>query len=417
VTSTRSHEDVGTPGPAFRIGRQFAWLSAGRVVAALLQAVMMLLLLRSVSPAEFGFFAAAYGVITVPQVLFDAGLPSLVVRERARDRNSGLSTSALRLVNILAAVMAVLLTSIAVVLAVTVSTAFWLLVPLGLWGAAERSADAWLLVAVADGDSRVNVLTLVLRRIANLALFLGFTALTPIDPVLALSLSLAAAASGSWLLARWYVLPRLAPAVVISRRDLIALSYPYWIDSVATQARNLDAAITGLVASPMQAGFYAAAARLTGPLRILPYSLATVLLPATARKTARTVGPVLKLVFLATLAFGLFYAVLILLLPWAVPVVLGPAYSGAVLTLQITAGALVFSAAASMLDPVLQGLGMPHFVAANSIVTTVTCLIGVSIGATYGGAAGAALGLGFSYFVQASALCVRLAVFRARAVT
>jgi O-antigen/teichoic acid export membrane protein len=140
------------------VGGQFFWVSGGRVVAALIQAAIMLLLVRAVSPSEFGFFAAVYGVMTVAQTFFDFGLPTLVIRERARQSNAGIVTAALRLNNSLSVALGVLLVSVTAVLGLLVDERFFLLLPLGVWAAAERNADAWLGVIFADGDARVNTL-------------------------------------------------------------------------------------------------------------------------------------------------------------------------------------------------------------------------------------------------------------------
>lgn len=395
----------------YRVGRQFAWVSGGRILAALIQALIMLLLVRAVSPAEFGFFAGVYGVLTVVQTFFDFGLPTLVVRERAKRANPTVVTAALYLNNALSLTMGLSLILVIGLLGVLVNPQFFLLLPLGLWAAAERNADAWLGVVFADGDARINTTNLVSRRVGNLALFAGLTLWTSIDPVLAFGLSSAAAASASWVFAHSYVKKRLAPAESIRAGALFRLSYPYWINSVATQARNLDATIIGLVAGTAQAGFYAAAARLTSPLRILPTSLAAVLLPASSSRNSSNMRGLLKLVAYVVGGLGAFYLVLGLIVPYVVPVVLGEAYTGAVPALQITAVGLVFAAAASLLGSLLQGVGLKHFVAGTAVLTTVVCLAGVAAGGLLWGASGAATGLALSYIVQSATLLIRLTTF------
>jgi len=395
----------------YRVGRQFAWVSSGRILAALIQALIMLLLVRAVSPAEFGFFAGVYGVLTVVQTFFDFGLPTLVVRERAKRTNPTVVTAALYLNNALSLAMGISLIVVVGLLGFLANSQFFLLLPLGLWAAAERNADAWLGVVFADGDARVNTTNLVSRRVGNLVLFAGLTLWTSIDPVLAFGLSSATAACASWIFAHSYVHKRLAPREQLPARQLFRMSYPYWINSVATQARNLDATIIGLVAGTAQAGFYAAAARLTSPLRILPTSLATVLLPASASRTSSNMGGLLRLVSYVVGGLGVFYLLLGILVPFAVPVLLGEAYSGAVPALQITVAGLVFAASASLLGSLLQGVGLKHYVAGTAVLTTFVCLLGVGIGGSLWGAIGAASGLAFSYVVQSSVLVTRLTTF------
>jgi O-antigen/teichoic acid export membrane protein len=239
----------------------------------------------------------------------------------------------------------------------------------------------------------------------------GLILWTSIDPVFAFGLSSAAAACASWVFAHVYVSRRLAAADQVSMRQLIRLSWPYWINSVATQARNLDATIIGLVAGTAQAGFYAAAARLTSPLRILPTSLASVLLPASSTRNSGNMRGIIKLVGLVVAGLALFYLLLGLAVPVLVPVVLGESYAGAVLALQITAVGLVFAAAASLLGSLLQGVGLKHYVAGTAVVTTAVCLLGVGFGGFVWGAGGAAAGLALSYLVQSVVLVSRLSTF------
>ncbi|WP_182623257.1 lipopolysaccharide biosynthesis protein [Clavibacter phaseoli] len=394
-----------------RIRSQFAWISVGRIVAALLQAATMLLLVRSLPPEQFGFFAAVLGLLAVPQVLFDLGLPTLVIRERARDRLDGSVTAALRLNTGLAITLATCLGALGVALALLVDARYWSLLPLAVWAAAERSADTWLGVVLADGDARINTTNLVVRRVATMGLFLASTIVPILEPMLAYSVAVAASAVGSLVFAYVYVARRLAPSDGSRMRVLLSRSYPYWINSVAAQAQNLDAAITSALAGPLQAGFYATSARLTNPLRILPASLATVLLPVAAKKTSRTLRGVLLLISGASGLFALLYLLLFAAVPFLVPFALGSAYQGAVVPLQITAIGLVFASCAALLGAVLQGVGKKNFVATISVLSTMICLAGVALGAVTNGATGAALGLASAYLVQCVALLIRLSRF------
>jgi O-antigen/teichoic acid export membrane protein len=413
-TAEGGDDVVPPPGRGDRIGLQFLWVSGGKILAALIQAATMLLLVREVSPAEFGFFSAVYGVITIPQTLLDLGLPSLIVRERARDARDGIVTTALKLNNVLSMLMSLLLLVTGILLAITVDPDYWLLLPFAVWAAAERNADAWLGVVLADGDSWINVTNLVLRRLGSLVLFVLLTALTVMEPVLALAIGFAVGATLSWMFAHVFVAKRLVPATPATMRSLVRMSYPYWVDSVASQARNLDVVLTSIVAGQAQAGFYAASARLTNPLRILPNSLATILLPAASKRDSSSIGGLLKLVVAATVGFALLYGGGAALVPWAVPILLGPDYGGAVVALQVTCIGLIFASAASLLSMLLLGVGRKHFVAGAAVVSTIACLLGVLVGALLLGAVGAALGLAASYAIQSIVLLVRLLIFIGR---
>jgi O-antigen/teichoic acid export membrane protein len=393
------------------LGGQFAWVSAGRVLAAVIQAVSMLLLIRSVTPSEFGVFSAVYGLLALVQTIFDVGLPTLVIRERARDAKSATVGAALRLNDRLALAMAGVLMVSIVLAGLVIAPYYFVFAPLALWAAAERNADVWLGVAIADGDAKVNTLNLVLRRVGSLVLFFLLLTGLSLDPILSFGAATAVAACVSWLFAHTFVSRRLATRTVVAPRVLLQQSWPYWVNSAATQARNIDTAITGIVAGPVQGGFYGAASRLTTPLRILPTSLASVLLPAAARHTSASLGKLVRLLGIVMIGFGGFYAALFAAVPWAVPTFLGPDYTGAVPALQVTALGLMFAAGASLISAPLQGVGLKKFVASVAVSTTVICLIGVVTGAALAGAVGAAVGLAFSYVVQSSLLLSRLLRF------
>jgi O-antigen/teichoic acid export membrane protein len=384
-------------------------------MAALIQAVIMLLLVRAIDPSRFGAFAAVYGVITVVQTASDFGLPVFIVRERARDATSSVVTQALRLSNRLSAGLAVLIASTGVALTMWVSGDFAYLIPLALWAAAERNADAWLGVPLADGDARINSINLLARRAGHLLTFVVLLAVSDIAPTLAFAITAALAASLSWVFVHRRVVTRL-PRVerVMDARGLLRSARPYWINSLATQAKNFDAVLVSGVAGTGAGGLYAAAARLTTPLRILPTSLAAVLMPMASKRDSRTLMPLVKLVMAAVVGAVLFYGLLALIMPIAVPRALGSGYAGAVVPLQIATASLIFASIASLFGALLQGVGRNRYVAWTAVLTTSVCLVGVGIGSLMGGAVGAAIGLAASFIVQAGALVGRTMRFIAK---
>lgn len=392
---------------------QFLWVVIGRVLAALLQAVTFILLARELAPADFGLFSALFGIATLAQTSFDLGLSTLILRERAKSPVSGVVTAALRLNNRLSALLAVATVLVVAGGALLVDEMFWQLLPLAVWVASERNADVWLGVALADGDAKVTTANLVLRRTAALGLFVGLGVIG-LPPLLAFSVGVAVAAVASSAFAHAFVNRRLPPASAVTARELVRDGWPYWVNSVATQARNLDVVIVAVAGGAAQAGFYAAASRITGPLRILPTSLASVLLPQAARTTSTTLRPLVKLVAACVAVLAVVYALVAWTTPWFVPVLLGDNYVGAVPAIQIAALGLVFAATASLLGSLLQGVGLKHFVAQSSVAMTVACLLGAAVGAAAGGAIGASLALVAAFVIQAALLLVRLALFMIR---
>jgi len=394
-----------------RIASQFAWVSGGRVLGALIQTVTFVLVARNAGPIDFGLLGAAFGIATVIQTGFDFGLSTLVVRERASEKNNPIVTDALRLADANAVYLSASVGLLLVAAGILLSPTFFMMLPLAIWVGSERQADTWLGIPLADGDARVNTVNLVLRRAAALAVY-GILVAVGTAPVLAFSIALAAASVASSIAVRRYVSSLVAVRrVEFDRKHIFRVARPYWVNSLGTQARNLDAAIVSAVAGPLQAGFYGVASRTTGPMRILSTSLATVILPAASRADPRQIRRLGLMTCGVCLGLSILYAAVIFVAPWLVLTFLGNAYSGAVQPIQVAIGGLVFAAGASLFGSILQGVGKQVFVAKAAVGTTILCLVGTSAGAIQFGATGAAVGLAASFIFQSMILAARLLVW------
>ena len=391
-----------TAGKSPQLGRQFAWASTARVIAAILQAILLIVAARAVSSAEFGLLASVLGVATVVQTALDMGVSTFVTRERAASPDSGSVATALRF-NALTSVIMALLAGTLILWAGTFNVSFLFLLPLAIWVSAERTADLRLAIAFADGDVRVNSLNLLARRLTSIVLLVALLYLA-VEPLLAYSIAVALAAVASAIFANAYVRKRVVTRSDISFRKLIRMSWPYWLHSVATQARNLDSAIVALVAGSTQAGYFSVASRLTSPLRILPTSLESVLLPNAARAGTSGMRPLARLAAIATLICVGVYAVVFAATPWALPVLLGDAYAGSVPAVMIVVAGLPFAAAGSLHSSLLLGAGHKHFVATVSVCSSLLCLLAVAAFGFVWGAIGAAGALSGTFAVQALAI-------------
>ena len=393
-----------TAGKSPRLGRQFAWASIARVIAAILQAILLIIAARAVSSAEFGLLASVLGVATVVQTALDMGVSTFVTRERAASPDSGSVATALRF-NALTSVAMAVLAAILILCVGLLNVSFLFLLPLAIWVSAERTADLRLAIAFADGDVQVNSLNLLARRLTSIVLLVALLSLA-VEPLLAYSIAVALAAVGSAIFANAYVRKRVVTRSDISFRKLIQLSWPYWVHSVATQLRNLDSAITAVVAGATQAGYFSVASRLTSPLRILPTSLASVLLPNAARAGTGGIRPLERLAGIAVLMCVGFYAIVFAATPWALPLLLGEGYSGSVPAVMIVVAGLPFAATVSLYSSLLQGTGHKHFVAVVSVCSSISCLIAVAALGSAWGAIGAAAALSGTYVLHSLAIFV-----------
>ncbi|MGP5115508.1 lipopolysaccharide biosynthesis protein [Corynebacterium casei] len=387
-----------------RLFKQFSWILLGRVVAAALQAATVVILARLLGPLQFGVLAAVLGIIIWLQAVADLGMAKLVVRERSVGSSPGKVSGALWVNSGSTVILGLILILSFIAAGILFDEVFFLMLPLAISAASEKNADTWLGVAIADGDTHLNSLNLVGRRALALA---GFLLLTSIEfaPILAYSVAVAVAALCSVVFAHRHV-SKLGVAEREPLRITLDAARPFWINTLAVQLRNLDAAIVGFLASPVVAGYYASASKLASPLRMLPTSLAVVVLPHAARTREGSGKTIARLVLLAGTLVGLIYISLLLVVPWLVPMILGFEYQDSIVPLQIVLMGLVFAAFTSLFGAVLQGRGFPGEVATASVATTIYLLVALLVLTPLGGALGAALALATSFALEAVALAV-----------
>ena len=329
------------------------------------------------------------------------GVATFIIRERSARPDSGDIALAMRF-NWYSSLALCGLTAVTLaVVALTVSPVWWLILPLAIWIGAERNADARISIALADGDAKINVLNLVGRRLLATAVLVVLV-WGGVDGILAYSVALAIAAVLSSVFANMYVRTRVSARSQSTYGELLRKSRPFWIHSVATQSRNLDSAIVGAVAGATAAGYYTAGSRLTNPLRILPYSLASVILPEATR--AHVGGGSLRTAYFLTGAMGailtVVYLALIPFVPWLVVTVLGDDYAGAIAVIQIVLLGFPFAAGVSLVHALLQAIGRKGVVATSSTVFAVVSLLSIGIAATFWGSVGAAIALSASTVAQ-----------------
>jgi O-antigen/teichoic acid export membrane protein len=389
------------------LGRQLAWVTSGRVMAAGLQAVLLILTARALEVAEFGHLMAFVGVVTLAQVLVDCGVSIFISRERAAAPESGGVTTALRFTMASSAALMVVLAIGLAVAAVLVSPVYWSMLPLAVWAGGERNADTRLSVVFADGDVHVPVLNLVTRRACTILLF-SASVRGDVAPVLGFSVASAITALSSATFANLFIRKRVTARSSLTFRELLRISRPFWVSNIASQARNLDAVLVSAFGGAAQSGLYASGSRLINPLQILPASLASILLPASARAldSRRALRKLLAMTIVVVLGLSAVYAGIFVATPWLVSEGLGARYDGAAEVIRIILVGLPFASATALFTSILIGRGHGHAVAVVSSAATICCLAGICVVAPFAGAAGAAGVVSASFVVQALAMGV-----------
>lgn len=391
---------------AIGLRKQYFWILAGRTTGALAQAASLGLVARWSGPEAFGLFSSVYGIAIVAQTVADFGLTNFIVRQRAADPADARIGAALRLGRNISVITAVVGTATLLALAARHPD----LLPLtlmALWMSAEKQVEAWLGVSLADGQTWNNALSLVFRRIGALLVLVATVSLG-VDPVVGYLLGLTVFSLIAWVVA-YLTTKSVTDDRNVSVRELLAAARHYWLNSLGVQSRNFDVSVVAAVASPVAAGYYAAASRLTTPLRIVPTSFATVLLPAAAKTDRENSRHLVRAIGVLTLFTTVLYIGLALLLPVIVPALLGHTFTPAVPVIQIVCVGMIFAAVTSQLNSLMQGWGHLKAVATISTATTALCLVGVAALSIPFGAMGAGAALALSYVVQLGIQWVYLA--------
>ena len=364
---------------------------------------------RAMPVSDFGHLAAFLGITTLLQVAVDCGVATYVTRERAVRPDSGGVPSALRFTRRSSIALFAILVISLILAGAALDRTYLAMLPLALWAAAERNADTGLSVAFADGDVHVNALNLLSRRALSIALFVALDS-AGVEAILAFATASAIAALASAVFSFLYIRKRITATATLGWRELLSRARPYWVNGLATQARNLDVVVVGALAGATSAGLYSSGSRLTSPLRILPTSLATILLPASARaaKSREVLRNLLTLTTCVVAGMTVIYAIIFAGASVLVDSVLGSDYKDSTAVIRIILVGLPFAALASLLNSILQGRGQGRDVAVTSSTTTAACLIGIAITAPWLGAPGAAVVLSASFALQAALLLWRV---------
>lgn len=384
----------------YRVLSGFLWITGGRLAAALIQSLSLVIVARSTDPERFGVFSAFLGVVVVLQTAVDLGVSTYALRARAADPADPDVQRCLRIYQLLGLALLAILLAAGLGLAVLRAMPWWWFVPLAAGLAVERQADMRLNLAVADGDTWKNSSVLVARRLIVIGIILlGSDVLGPIPAYGAGTL---AAALLSW--GAGTALIRVAPSDAVRQPrpvgGILRRSRPFWANSFMAQVRNLDTFVVGFVTSAVQTGYYGAISRSVSPLRMIGTSLAGVMLPAAVKSGRGNKAGKRKVLLVLLLGVTVVYSTLGITAHTWVVWLLGAQYQGAVAGFRLLLIALALDGVSAVITAVMQGSGLERVVAWSATVSSVLGLTAVAIGGWFHGATGAAAGLALSYVLQ-----------------
>lgn len=379
--------------------KNFIILISGRVGAAVLQASALLLLARWASVEDFGKISAALGLIVVMQALADGGATTYITRESAIHGNNRKVAQADALSKTLCFSLFGIYSASVLFLIIANDQNLHPLLPLGVWLILERAHESRIAIARGQGNIGIGSRSLILRRAIHL---LGFISLYFLfkDPLWAYTIALAC---GSWIsfLLMQHALPT-PRSTKISRVTLLSAfskCRPYWLHTISSQARNLDSFIVALLSGPIHSALYGIGARLISPLRMIPSSLSTALLPNLSKS---------RLGIDYTIKLGLLFSTIIAIpyigVAFATPMLLhliGDHYKEAILPLQIICIGLLGASFISVFNTIMHANGQANEVAKTSVISAFITLTMISTGALAYNSIGAAVGFSISTLLHA----------------
>jgi O-antigen/teichoic acid export membrane protein len=361
-----------------------------RGLYAVSQAVLLILLARDIGPHGFGVIAAFLAAHTFLFLLAGMNTPTFATRE-------------LTLRNTPNAVASIRLNAIVMGLAITialVSTSLLLGQPLLMLAVAGNAIAVWserltenrLAVSYAEKRMRPAVITLVVRSLAPLALYLGL-AEAGLDALLAFALARVVAGIASQALGLLLIrLPHVADDDLTPVKRLVRVQAPLATSTSMGALRTLDSVLVVAVAGASASGVYSAVSRVVSPFNTLAASVTPVLVPRAAVATAAKVRRMLDVFVIAGLGLS---AITLALLPYReslVTFVFGPQFAGGGVVLVWVLLRVGPVAVTPLISTALQSQGSDRLAALNSVGTSLCALAGVAGGALVGGAAGAAAG-------------------------
>lgn len=276
-------------GRLARLGRQIGWSLAARVVSAVLQLVVIVLLARGLPPDEFAWVASANVVMITVVATNGFGLIRQIQLRRARDRDDPTLPGLVNLWQVFILTSAVLWAVACLVLwRVTGEHDFLAVLPIAAWLSLEQTTTLWNGISLADGRTQDLMPSYLYRRVPVVVALVVALSLGG-DLVLTWSLGLAGGSALAYAAAYRSQEPWARRLVPRRRRpeDEYTLDLAYWWTSVGVEVRDLDvAAITAISAAT--GGVYALPARLVKPMNLVTVATASVAFPKLARRAAVT---------------------------------------------------------------------------------------------------------------------------------
>lgn len=325
------------------IAKNAIWLFAGQFVSRLSRAVIVIYAARALGVASWGAFAYALGVITFLTVFSDIGINGLITRESAQRpelKHQYLSTAFFIKLGLL------ILTLIAITIALPylskIEEARALIPILFLVFAFDAIRDLGAAICRALEKMQIEAGLQILTNVAIAAFGVLFLTLFGTSRALAYGYVIG---SGIGFLAALYVLRNYFSNLTGNFRKnlvgrIIKTAWPFGLLGImGIMMLNTDIIMLGLLRTPEEVGYYAAAQKLIQLLYVVPALVGFSLFPALSkllesnRERAREIlGKVLALVILISIPIAILG---ISLAPLIIKLVFGGEYLASIAAFRI----------------------------------------------------------------------------------
>lgn len=374
------------------LGSRVGGVAVSLGVGQLLVGLTYLIAARSMPPAGLGLVATCFALGAIAAVVFDLGLLNYLVRDIAAGTTDIVRARAfiarkryfcpLILVPSLVACVLIMKDPVDGLVLGAVGMLIW------------EAQNANSLMRALEKFSKAAV-----AQVMGRAMGLSITAMSivfGVRPELALSVGLTTGFAGEIILDLVFLGNRSTDAPV-GRRELLSMhrrALSFGLVSLSAAGQQLDAPLVAAGGGPAEAGVYAGAGRLIGPMLFLSSAMAMVGAPWLARArhdpTALRVEErrILRLAAVLTLAPLTAAAIG----PWVVPMILGAQYFGSGTAFSVLALGGALSTISQGFATVLQGRGAEHTVGVAISTGLILGLVATFVLATTGDATWAAVG-------------------------
>jgi len=354
--------------------KKFSWALLGRLIAAAIQALAIVLLARWESLENFGLVIPILTLAVLIHAIIDFGLSPYIIKERAKTKNDSIIYECaplnIYIVNIFSVIAIIFLLN----LGFFVDNIYYYLLPLSVWINFERRADFLLGIFIADGKNKEATQLLVARRFVFFILFILLHLIFNLEVTLSYSIGIAIAAILSYI----QIQKKLhLEKIVASKKNLHNIfikTLPFWINSLFSQLRNIDVVILTILLGSIQGAYFGFVNRLISPLNMISTSMSVVVLPSVSKKEIKE-KEFIKYIFLITLFSSIPYFLLYIYADSIIMTFVGEKYIPTIPLIQVLCIGLVFFSASSILSSILQGINLQKKVAYANMLSTIMYFI------------------------------------------